>query len=70
MAWIFSLKGRITIISFTQNITLVFLVKRDLDGPLVLETKTREGKAVTRDHLRLCAQRLVIDFNGLSYDWK
>jgi CHAT domain-containing protein len=63
---------KIGLISYftTSDTTLIFLVKRDLDAPSVFEAKDKDGKPITVDHLRLCAQRLVVDFHGLSYEWE
>lgn len=50
--------------------TLIFVVKPDLDAPLVFEAKhPATGKAVTQEHLRFCAQRLLVDFHGLPRGW-
>lgn len=54
----------------TSSGTLIFLAKEGLDAPLVFPArKGSEHAPVTRDDLRRCAQRLILDFHGLPPGW-
>jgi CHAT domain-containing protein len=54
----------------TEDKTIIFLIKKDTDTPLVLEAKTPNGNSINSKHLLLCAQRLITDFNGLQIGWE
>lgn len=63
---------RVAIVSYftTNKKTYIFVITKDLDEPFISEAKFQDGKPVTSNHLRLCAQRLIVDFNGLPQNWK
>src|SRR2546421_13041377 len=54
----------------TPTRTLIFLLKKDMEKPLIYTVKTKMSQeVVTYDYLILCAQRLIVDFNGLPEHW-
>jgi CHAT domain-containing protein len=53
----------------SEEKTLVFLALAGLEAPLVFEVRDATGRAVTAGHLRLCLERLIVDFHGLPTGW-
>jgi CHAT domain-containing protein len=52
----------------TSDGTLIFVIKRGLAAPLVFESRSETG-GLTENELLLCAERLIIDFQGLPEGW-
>lgn len=63
---------RVALIEYftTSSGTLIFLAKEGLPAPLVFSALIGpQQAALTRDDLRRCAQRLILDFHGLPPGW-
>jgi CHAT domain-containing protein len=54
----------------TRDEVIIFLIKRNFKEPLVFRTRVNKNGYNTAQYLNLCAQRLLIDFNGLPANWR
>ena len=54
----------------TPDEVIIFLIKRDFKEPLVFRTTANKTGYNASEYLNLCAQRLLVDFNGLPTNWR
>lgn len=54
----------------TPQEVIIFLIKKKSKQPVVFRKTINIGGYETAEYLNLCVQRLLIDFNGLTPDWK
>jgi CHAT domain-containing protein len=62
---------RVALISYltTREKTLIFLVKKEAEAPLIFEAKMADGSFVTQAYLLKCDRRAIVDFHGLPPNW-
>ncbi len=53
----------------TESYVLIFLLEKKLDEPIVFQKSIDKTTYSFLEYIDLCSQRLLIDFNGLPYDW-
>lgn len=61
---------RVALIEYftTSSNTLIFLVKKGMAEPMVVEAR-ENALPITKEYLLQCAERLIVDFHGLPRDW-